>query len=439
MSIYGIVVCAMESFSLLLLISAFVQPKNSKYIMQTHGLVFALFASAIIILSYFYISIFLKITILSVLAFTLVCVLYDGGMRSKVFPVGLFTAAVISIQAIVGFLVSYAMSSDIPLEDNTVPVIITGLLSAVLLLIFASVVYMVRRKGDALLSRPFIAMSIAVIVSQLLQILLVVLENYDGQKHVLKMDSLNYLVSIGSLVILLSVIGLYAYIRNIQQDRLLAMTERKIYDSQLEHYDDLHEQIQAMSIYRHDMKNLLQLADGLLREREYDKLAALLDNEIQGITAREKRAFTGHSLLDIILWQKKHKGENAGIHMNFAVTSTIPEYMDEIELCMILGNALDNAIEACEKNDSGNRWIDLKMGQVHRMYTINVENPFTGQLHQKRNRFLTTKADAAFHGIGLYSIQSSAEKYGGLMTIDTNDNIFRLLITLPMLVNMTIK
>ena len=98
----------------------------------------------------------------------------------------------------------------------------------------------------------------------------------------------------------------------------------------------------------------------------------------------------------------------------------IPEELnvDTADLCIILGNLLDNAIEAAEKCEKEKR-IRLKILYGNRNIRIEIANTFDGEIHRMENgMYMTSKKDAKRHGIGLQSVQKCIDKYKGKLETD---------------------
>jgi sensor histidine kinase regulating citrate/malate metabolism len=103
-----------------------------------------------------------------------------------------------------------------------------------------------------------------------------------------------------------------------------------------------------------------------------------------------------------------------------------------MDLCSVFGNALDNAIESALKiDDLEKRLIKIAIYSKNKLLLIRIENFFLNPLQIFNGNFLTTKKDTQYHGYGLKSIKSIVEKYGGSVSITTNNNWFRLVILIP--------
>ena len=106
--------------------------------------------------------------------------------------------------------------------------------------------------------------------------------------------------------------------------------------------------------------------------------------------------------------------------------------MDIVDVSVLFGNALDNAIEAVSRiPEPEQRLIDLSVSRQRGFVWIRVLNRFTGKLRMRNGMPVTTKTDARSHGYGVKSIVATAEKYGGSVTMEARDGRFELRILLP--------
>ncbi|MBQ8600000.1 MAG: sensor histidine kinase, partial [Clostridia bacterium] len=101
------------------------------------------------------------------------------------------------------------------------------------------------------------------------------------------------------------------------------------------------------------------------------------------------------------------------------------EVIDPVDLCIVFGNALDNAIEACLKLPHEEmKKISISAKQNADLFFIKITNPVVKQVKIRNNMIMTTKEDVFSHGIGLYSIRKVAEKYNGHLDLQCNDRLF---------------
>ncbi|VID83445.1 GHKL domain-containing protein [Clostridioides difficile] len=105
--------------------------------------------------------------------------------------------------------------------------------------------------------------------------------------------------------------------------------------------------------------------------------------------------------------------------------------LKEEDTCSIFANALDNAIEACEKIKDDDKKIKLQGMVLNKFFVIKITNTKSNDILLKNNAFLTTKEDKEFHGLGIKSIKNSLEKYDGAISINFSENLFCLNMMIP--------
>ena len=102
-----------------------------------------------------------------------------------------------------------------------------------------------------------------------------------------------------------------------------------------------------------------------------------------------------------------------------------------VDLCAILGNLLDNAIEAARQvPDRSGRTVTLTIRRIHQMLVIKVENTFAAAPIQENGGLKTTKTGGGLHGWGLKSARTAAEKYDGMVQTSVSGEVFRAVATL---------
>lgn len=109
--------------------------------------------------------------------------------------------------------------------------------------------------------------------------------------------------------------------------------------------------------------------------------------------------------------------------------------MKDSDIYSLFGNLLDNAIEAVSALDDGKRIIGLRVRAVGDLLSINAHNYYENKLTLDNGIPETTKKDKQYHGFGLKSIQYVCDKYGGDLSINTQNNVFTVNILFPLATN----
>lgn len=163
----------------------------------------------------------------------------------------------------------------------------------------------------------------------------------------------------------------------------------------------------------------------LMGDREREESIGELERSVMIYDTITK---TGNEMMDIILTEHRLTCDTDHIEFSCMVDGEALSFINQTDLYVMLGNALDNAIEAERKEEEANRIIYLGVERRKDMVAIRLENYFSGTLQYADGRIQSSKAEKGEHGFGLKSIRLIAEKYGGHVKIVTGENRFRLLI-----------
>ena len=135
--------------------------------------------------------------------------------------------------------------------------------------------------------------------------------------------------------------------------------------------------------------------------------------------------YTGNRLADAILSDKSSAlGDNCRIEYS----GIIPSSIENVDLCVILTNALDNAAEACQKIQS-HSVISVQASKQQGYFVLSIKNP-TACTENYSYIPSSTKSDSGQHGIGLHNIESTVKKYDGQMKVKCENGFFELMLTM---------
>ena len=141
---------------------------------------------------------------------------------------------------------------------------------------------------------------------------------------------------------------------------------------------------------------------------------------------------TGNEILDTILTEKSLLCAANDITFTCVADGKAVGFLEAVDLFSMIGNALDNAEEAVRKlEDHDKRAISVSIFSRHGIAILQVENFYEGDLRFVDGLPVTTKGDPNYHGFGLKSIRSTAEKYGGTVSVQAEDGLFLLRVALP--------
>ena len=194
-------------------------------------------------------------------------------------------------------------------------------------------------------------------------------------------------------------------------------------------YKQSRESIDVVNRKYHDLKHQIAV---LRMERDPQRRLDFLDSMEEEIRAYEAQNKTGNSVLDTVLTGKSLYCARHGVELTCVADGARLDFMDVMDICSIIGNILDNAIE-CELTiqDRKKRLIHLAVYTRKDFLVIQCENYCEEKLEFQDGLPVSTKGDGAYHGFGIKSIRYAAGKYGGTVTIHNRDSWFELNLVIP--------
>lgn len=213
--------------------------------------------------------------------------------------------------------------------------------------------------------------------------------------------------------------------RDREHMRVLEM-QKKQYDSQQKYLEDT-------TRIRHDFKHSIVAIKTLAEEGDYEELKSYLDNYIDTLPSKEPARYSGNYALNALLCHFDEQAHEHGITFRLRIDTdnkTIP--LSDDELCCIVGNILENAINASLSIPESERSVSLsvKADDASGNLYIVAENNFNGKLRSDGTRYFSTTKGG--DGIGLESISFTAEKHGGTANFYHKDKIFCSDVVIPL-------
>jgi len=228
-------------------------------------------------------------------------------------------------------------------------------------------------------------------------------------------------------VVLFGIYSTVQYINYLHEKNELNMAiERNA--MQLATYDKLIQTYQENQIFYHDLKNQYLVIENYLKNKEYDKAEQYM-KELKVIKFESLyKQRTGIRAVDILLDYKIKEAEAQQIYVD-AVVDVVDLKLTDQELTALLGNALDNAIEACKKMKHGVKWIRITIRKIQEMTLIKISNSYEHQPLEKTGIFVSTKNNPQVHGWGIKSMRMIVEKYEGKLKVDYSQGEFSLIVS----------
>lgn len=211
-------------------------------------------------------------------------------------------------------------------------------------------------------------------------------------------------------------------------DKRIAAYQSDLVEKHCEEVENMYRQVRG---WRHDYKHHIQTMKAHLVMKQYEELDSYLNELDVDLTTVDTVIKTGNVRIDAVLNSKLGVVKARGIPVN--AKAIVPKELpvSEVDLCVILGNLLDNAIEACEKEDQEEKrfirvYIDILKEQLY----IYVANSMTNEIRKLGGNYLTTKQGG--HGFGLLRMDKIVERYQGYLNRQHEEGVFVTEIMLPL-------
>ena len=195
-----------------------------------------------------------------------------------------------------------------------------------------------------------------------------------------------------------------------------------------QHLQQLQEQYEKSRKILHDMKNHILAIEGFCMS-ENPNTKEYIKEVIESIDKSSHVFQTNSKIITLLLNSKIQKTEEYNILFRAEVQDMCFDFISDLDWVIILGNILDNAIEACQQIKAGERKIELFIHQYKKMLIIRLENSAADRPDAQKGRLRSNKQ--GHFGIGLSNVQDTVKKYDGDMELEFNDNCFKTRIIIP--------
>lgn len=343
-------------------------------------------------------------------------ILYDGRIRKKLVWVAIIQLLGMLTEMIVGYIFIYAN-----LEFNNTKILGSFISKTILLilLIGLKVFHYSRLKRDI----PFTYWCVVFVIPLgsifVLNTLFSMCE-MSNDKYI----TVSALLS-SAFIMAVNFIVLHIY-ENLS-DRLEITKQQIIFNKQIELCHNQIQEREESNLNIRNIKHDMEREDWQLAKKYIEDLLNCKDN-----FKMNSHIESGNIVIDALLNYKNHVMKKQGIEMKTHIEVPYNFYFNDADICMILGNCLDNSIEAVNKiTDTKNKIVKVEIIYRKNSLLILISNPYTEILKKDMDgNFVTTKPDAENHGIGLNSVRKAVKKYDGLVNISTENNVFTVQILL---------
>lgn len=248
-------------------------------------------------------------------------------------------------------------------------------------------------------------------------------------------------MSIGLLLLLTSVI-LYLLVLRIgllKHSLEYSATLEQMLSVQQKYYAALQEHQRELRRIYHDTKGRTRTMLGLLDSGLNDAAAEYARSMLQSARDPAMEMECDNQLLDALLSDRLGSAHRSGVEVTSCIMVPAVLEIDNVDLCILVENMLDNAVEACERMRVGNvaagtdaprRFIDIDIRMRGPFLCLYVANSYDGHCICEKDRYISVKPDPESHGLGVTNMRRIVEKYRGRLKIEHDDQVFSVMALL---------
>ncbi len=201
----------------------------------------------------------------------------------------------------------------------------------------------------------------------------------------------------------------------------------EIIHAQQKYYQSIYENDKEMRRFRHDIRSQLGAIKMLLEEGKTEQASHYLEEIDNDFNKKIPYKYhTGNEILDAVINYTCSYAEQKNIFIHIKGKIDTLERIDVYDLCTIFSNAINNAIEACERLENERKNIEITILQQNKAYFFFFENPAIPEMYEAIKRNETLKTDNKNHGLGIGNIRKAVKENGGELEYIYKDGKIRL-------------
>jgi sensor histidine kinase regulating citrate/malate metabolism len=192
----------------------------------------------------------------------------------------------------------------------------------------------------------------------------------------------------------------------------------------------LREHIAETKQARHDLRHHLSVIKSYIDTGETEKLTAYISEYESSLPDDTEIVFCENYAVNSILRYYIGIARREGVQVSAKIDIPENARVNDSDLCIVFGNCIENAVEACRKIEDSERFIEINAGLTGEMITITVDNSFNGTINETNGVFMSQKRKD--EGIGISSVRAVARKYDGATRFEVEGELFQASVMLKM-------
>ena len=268
------------------------------------------------------------------------------------------------------------------------------------------------------------------IVIPFISMLLVLLFLYDKSSSV----KLIIFLCVSLIIINLTIFALYDFFLDYTKSKIEKELLEREKEFNLKQFNIIINNYESLELFRHDFKNHISYIKKCSKDKNLDEIIKYIDSITREVKINKNISInSGNIILDSILSFKFQEIINNNIRLEYKVLVPYDLKIDSLDLVSLIGNLIDNIIEANIKIENiSHRYSNITIEYIQNNLLINLENSFKEIKFDDNNNLKTLKKESHKHGLGLKSIKNIVDKYNGFIKMDIKENKFITKIVLTL-------
>jgi len=200
---------------------------------------------------------------------------------------------------------------------------------------------------------------------------------------------------------------------------------------QKEYYQALNVQMNEIREIKHDIRHFIGVMNQLTEAGKIDNLKIFLSEYSEKVKMDQLPVFCENTIANSIIGYYYLRAKEYEIPFESQCNISEQNPLSDSNLCIVLGNALENAVCACRLMDaSKTRFVSIESRTMKNQWLIKVKNSYNGELEIKEGHYVSSKTEGS-HGLGIGNIEKVVGAYGGFVEIEHNEEMFTLMVAVP--------
>lgn len=348
----------------------------------------------------------------------LISFIYIGSIKKRLLSVLIIYISLVSIETIVVVVLNYTdLNFYIPSKfDSIFGSIVIRILSFIFVIVLHRVIHI---KKELPLPLSYWASLFIIPISTILLLFAIFSTTNISNTWILVTISCAFLINITTFYLYDNI--LRSTIE--QMNNRLLREQQKYYDYQMK---IMKRTLRDTRKLNHDLKNKLSPIYKIAKANENEELLNFVSKLMNGYYPIKEYSKTGNTCIDSILNYKLSEAQKNNITISTEIIFPSKLKINTLDLAVILGNLIDNAMEGAQTVKKNNPWIDIKLKYTKGRLIININNSFDGFVYKQGDKIISRKDKSQNHGLGLDSVKDIIKKYNGIISTNYNQDTFKV-------------